>query len=121
MAESESAPAREPGEFLTTAYRCRCGHEWAPRPLGGAQRPRSCPKCKSNNWDQPYRFHRKIDTSQYMANLSDAQLLALLIAHKYHPDWTDNEILREMVDWGASSEEAKEAIEWARDKNREPA
>ena len=45
----------EPGEFLVTAYRCRCGHEWVTRPLRGAPRPRMCPVCKSINWDRPRR------------------------------------------------------------------
>ena len=122
MAEviAKQASGMEPGEFTTVAYRCRCGHEWAPRPLGSSQRPKACPKCKSANWDQPYKFHRKSDTSQYIANLSEAQLMALLIALKYHPDWTDDEILQEMADCGVSTEEAKEAIDWAREGNREP-
>jgi predicted Zn-ribbon and HTH transcriptional regulator len=42
---------KEAGEFQTTAYRCRCGHEWVPR--NKAERPRVCPKCKSPNWDRP--------------------------------------------------------------------
>ena len=41
------------GEFQTTAYRCRCGHEWVPKGLRHAERPRVCPKCKSANWDRP--------------------------------------------------------------------
>lgn len=28
----------------------RCGHEWEP---ATADRPKSCPKCKSYYWDQP--------------------------------------------------------------------
>ena len=91
-----------------------------PRTFNNPQRPRACPKCKSTNWDKPHNFRRKGDTSQYMANLSDAQLLALLIAHKFHPDWTDDDILREMVDCGTSSEQAKEAIKWAREDDGEP-
>ena len=43
------------GEFQTTAYRCRCGHEWVPKGLRHAERPRVCPKCKSANWDRPKR------------------------------------------------------------------
>ena len=43
----------EPGEFLVTAYRCRCGHEWVPKGLRYIERPRLCPKCKSVNWDRP--------------------------------------------------------------------
>ena len=51
---------RSPGEFqiTITAYRCRCGHEWAPRGLRQSERPRVCPKCKSANWDQPHRYRR---------------------------------------------------------------
>ena len=45
--------------FQVTAYRCRCGHEWVPLHLRSAERPRVCPKCKSPNWDRPYRFRRK--------------------------------------------------------------
>ena len=50
-----------PGEFqvTVTAYRCRCGYEWTARGLRQTVRPRVCPKCKSANWDQPYKFHRK--------------------------------------------------------------
>ncbi len=41
------------GEITLQGYRCRCGHEWAPR--NRAERPRVCPKCKSPNWDRPKR------------------------------------------------------------------
>ena len=44
---------KPPGEFLVTAYRCRCGHEWVPKGLYRDERPRLCPKCKSVNWDKP--------------------------------------------------------------------
>ena len=54
--QSEELPL---GEFLTTAYRCRCGHEWAPRPLGNPRRPTACPRCKTPNWDRPLKFQRK--------------------------------------------------------------
>ena len=37
-------------------YKCRCSYEWFPRRLG--ERPRVCPKCKSPNWDKPYKFRR---------------------------------------------------------------
>ena len=49
------------GEFQVTitAYRCRCGHEWGPRSLRQSERPRVCPKCKSANWDQPYKWGGK--------------------------------------------------------------
>ena len=48
-----------PGPFQLeiTAYRCRCGHEWAPRRFKD-ERPRVCPRCKSANWDRPYQFRR---------------------------------------------------------------
>ena len=52
------AESAESAEFLVTAYRCRCGHEWVPRDLHQAERPRVCPKCKSPNWDRPYQFRR---------------------------------------------------------------
>ena len=33
-------------------YTCeRCGHEWRPRLR--AQKPRTCPSCKSPYWDRP--------------------------------------------------------------------
>jgi predicted Zn-ribbon and HTH transcriptional regulator len=41
------------GEVLLEGCRCRCGHEWLPRERG--EKPRVCPKCKSPNWDRPYR------------------------------------------------------------------
>jgi predicted Zn-ribbon and HTH transcriptional regulator len=44
----------QPSEFLVTAYRCRCGHEWVPR--NKDERPRVCPKCKSANWDKPRKL-----------------------------------------------------------------
>ena len=47
-----------PGEFQVTAYRCRCGHEWVPANIRQVEPPRVCPKCKSPNWDRPYRFRR---------------------------------------------------------------
>ena len=47
-----------PFQVTVTAYRCRCGHEWLPRDLTSTERPRVCPKCKSANWDRPYRFRR---------------------------------------------------------------
>ncbi len=40
-----------------TIARCRCGHEWLPREL--PEKPRTCPKCKSANWDRPKRWERK--------------------------------------------------------------
>ncbi len=45
----------KPSEFQVTAYRCRCGHEWVPR--NKAERPRVCPKCKSANWDKPFKMN----------------------------------------------------------------
>ena len=56
MAEEDTL---QPGEFLSTAYRCRCGHEWLPKSLKAAERPRVCPKCKSPNWDRPRKFPPK--------------------------------------------------------------
>ena len=47
-----------PSTFQVTAYRCRCGHEWVPRNLKQIERPRVCPKCKSPNWDRPYKFRK---------------------------------------------------------------
>ena len=49
------------GEIQVTGYRCRCGHEWASKNLVEGGRPRVCPKCKSANWDKPYKFRRKAD------------------------------------------------------------
>ena len=53
---------KRPGSFKVevTAYRCRCGHEWASKGLN-KERPRVCPKCKSANWDKEYRYRRKTD------------------------------------------------------------
>jgi predicted Zn-ribbon and HTH transcriptional regulator len=49
------------GDFqvTVTAYRCRCGHEWTTaKVLQQSERPRVCPKCKSANWDRPYKFRK---------------------------------------------------------------
>ena len=54
--ETEEQPG--PFEVTVTAYRCRCGHKWLPRDFTNPERPRVCPKCKSANWDRPYRFRR---------------------------------------------------------------
>ena len=36
-----------------SGYRCdRCSHQWTPRRTD-ASKPRICPKCKSQYWDQP--------------------------------------------------------------------
>ena len=59
ISEVEPSEKLPLGEFMTTAYRCRCGHEWAPRPLGNPRRPTACPKCKTPNWDRPKKFERK--------------------------------------------------------------
>ena len=32
------------GEIQVTGYRCRCGHEWAPKNLIEGERPRVCPE-----------------------------------------------------------------------------
>ena len=55
---------QEPGadlsnSFQVTAYRCRCGHEWVPANFHSTERPRVCPRCKSANWDRPYKFRRE--------------------------------------------------------------
>ena len=55
---SDEEREREPGTFQVTAYRCRCGHEWVNRDLKNIERPRVCPRCKSANWDRPYKFRR---------------------------------------------------------------
>ena len=54
---ADTPEGKPPGRFQMTAYRCRCGHEWVPR--AGTERPRVCPKCKSPNWDLPYKFRAK--------------------------------------------------------------
>ena len=46
--------AKEIGMVLLEACRCRCGHEWLPRIK--SEKPRTCPKCKSPNWDRPVGF-----------------------------------------------------------------
>ena len=60
----ETDNARMPGEFLTVAYRCRCGHEWVPKGLRYIERPRMCPRCKSVRWDEPYRPHQAVGSQQ---------------------------------------------------------
>ncbi len=40
----------ELGEVYLKGFRCRCGHGWIPRAVS---HPRTCPKCKSTNWDKP--------------------------------------------------------------------
>ena len=49
---------QKPSQFTvtTTGYRCRCGHEWFPR--NKSEKPRVCPKCKSANWDKPYKYRK---------------------------------------------------------------
>ena len=67
MSTDQDSDGTQPGGFWVMAYRCRCGHEWAPRPLGKVERPRICPKCKSANWDQPRRYARRqsADSGEY--------------------------------------------------------
>ena len=57
MGEASDLPL---GAFTktVTAYRCRCTYEWVPRVFTD-ERPRVCPRCKSPNWDKPFRWHRK--------------------------------------------------------------
>lgn len=43
-------------EITVLGCRCRCGHEWIAR---DKQRPRVCPKCKSENWDKPKKWEWK--------------------------------------------------------------
>ena len=57
----EEDQAMQIGEIQVTGYRCRCGHEWANKNLVQGERPRVCPKCKSANWDRPYKFRRKAE------------------------------------------------------------
>lgn len=58
---SENAEDLPLGEFqmMITAYRCRCGNVWTSRHLDAPERPRTCPKCKSANWDKRKKFERK--------------------------------------------------------------
>ncbi len=42
---------QEIGMVLLQGCRCRCGHEWLPR--NKAEKPRTCPKCKTPRWDKP--------------------------------------------------------------------
>ena len=53
-------------------YRCRCGYEWFPRRPG--DHPRVCPKCKSPNWDKPYKFHRTSGQDEETGVVRDAGL-----------------------------------------------
>ena len=52
-----------PFQVTVTAYRCRCGHEWLPRDFTSVERPRVCPRCKSANWDRPYKLRRLREVS----------------------------------------------------------
>ena len=47
--------SKEPGMFQVNAYRCRCGHEWVPMNIHQEEMPKMCPKCKSVNWDKPFK------------------------------------------------------------------
>lgn len=51
----------EIGTVALQGCRCRCGHEWLPQKStrDNDEKPRVCPKCKSANWDQPYRSAKK--------------------------------------------------------------
>ena len=57
MTQEDNAHLK-PGNITVTGYLCRCGHVWVNKDLIGGERPRVCPKCKSANWDQPYRLPR---------------------------------------------------------------
>lgn len=48
---------KEIGEVFLPGCRCRCGHEWLPRIDN--EKPRVCPRCKSANWDRPYKDKKK--------------------------------------------------------------
>lgn len=42
---------REDIKHIWIEYKCkRCGHEWVPRKQG--RKPKSCPNCKSYNWNK---------------------------------------------------------------------
>ena len=43
-------------KLMVLGCRCRCGHEWIARDM---DRPRVCPKCKSENWDKPKKWEWK--------------------------------------------------------------
>ena len=45
-------------EVVVLACRCRCGHEWVTKTN---ERPRVCPKCKSENWDKPKKWEWKAE------------------------------------------------------------
>lgn len=47
------------GMVMLLGCRFRFGHEWLPRDPN--DKPRTCPKCKSPNWDRPKKFERKKD------------------------------------------------------------
>lgn len=38
------------GVVYVVGCHCRCGYQWKPRV---DEKPRTCPKCKSPNWDRP--------------------------------------------------------------------
>lgn len=51
-----AAEAKPIGMVMLLGCRCRCGHEWLPRE---PEKPRTCPKCKTPNWDRPKKWERK--------------------------------------------------------------
>ena len=55
-----SAEEQPIGEFqmMVTAYRCHCGYVWTARKLDAPERPKTCPSCKTPNWDVPKRWER---------------------------------------------------------------
>ena len=57
------ATVREYSIFPVDGYRCRCGHEWVNRSLRNAERPRVCPKCKSANWNKPFKVKNEEGTA----------------------------------------------------------
>ena len=63
--ERETSKNSQPGSFklLVTAYRCRCGFEWMNKRnvRDRAVKPNVCPKCRSTNWDKPYKYRRGPD------------------------------------------------------------
>ena len=62
---------KAPGVFQVAAYRCRCGHEWVTKDLHQAERPKMCPRCKTVNWDLPYRPSRKTSAETQLEGVKE--------------------------------------------------
>jgi len=52
---------RKPFQVSVYEYFClRCGHLWTAR--GGEKAPKTCPCCRSKNWDGPKIIYPQLET-----------------------------------------------------------